>query len=376
MLLKNYIMNIEEIKMSKLDDARKIINEVDQEMARLFEQRMKASEMVALYKKEHAMPIFDGAREDEIIKRNELLIETPIYREYYVNFLKNTIELSKSYQRRLMEGMIVAYSGVEGAFAHMAALKMFPFAKLISYPSFNEAYEAVVKGECDSCVLPVENSYAGDVGIVMDLIFSGSLYINQMIDLEVVQNLIGIKGAKLEDVKEVISHPQALQQSADFIKKYHLVETETTNTAVAAKLVAEKKDQSLCAIASSLTAKLYNLEILVPNVNTSKNNTTRFATFSRSQSMPRATSKMGEHFIIVFTVKNEAGALAQTLNIIGSHGFNMRNLRSRPMKELMWNYYFYVELEGNINTADGKDMLRELESLCDRLKLVGTYEAK
>ena len=145
---------------------------------------------------------------------------------------------------------------------------------------------------------------------------------------------------------------------------------------MAAKMIAEKCDPSIAAIASIETAELYNLNIIEKNINASRNNTTRFAAFSRVQNLPNRTAKMGEHFILVFTVKNEAGALANALNIIGSHGFNMRTLRSRPMKELMWNYYFYVELDGNINTIDGSDMLKQLSSMCDRLKLVGAYTSR
>ena len=131
----------------------------------------------------------------------------------------------------------------------------------------------------------------------------------------------------------------------------------------------------LAAIASDETANIFGLKILEGGINESKNNTTRFAAFSRVQNKENSNKKqMNDHFILVFTVKNEAGALAKTLDIIGAHGYNMRNLRSRPMKELMWSYYFYIEADGNINTEDGKDMLRELGATCDRLKLAGTYK--
>ena len=146
---------------------------------------------------------------------------------------------------------------------------------------------------------------------------------------------------------------------------------------MAAEYVKKLNDNSVAAIASDETAKIYDLNILESSINTSRMNTTRFAAFSRAQNKTDSTKKkMNEHFIIVFTVKNEAGALAKTLDIIGAHGFNMRNLRSRPMKELLWNYYFYIEAEGNINTTNGKEMLRELSATCARLKLVGTYYSK
>ncbi len=362
--------------MNELDNTRKKINAIDEQMAKLFEERMACSKEVAEYKMKHAMPILDASREVEVINKNSSYIENEEIREYYVNFLKQTMDISKKYQTRLISGMRVAYSGVEGAFAHVASMKMFPGANYISYPSFEEAYKAVELGLCDTCVLPLENSFAGDVGVVMDLIFSGSLYINQVIELEVVHNLLAKKGAKITDIQKVISHPQALGQCMDYLNNKGFELLEASNTAVASKIVADGNDFSIASIASSETAELYDLEVIEKGINSSRNNTTRFGAFSRCLNSNSNNSKMGEHFILVFTVKNEAGSLAKTLNIIGSHGFNMRNLRSRPMKELIWNYYFYVELEGDINSSDGKDMMRALNIFCDKLKLVGTYTYK
>ena len=362
--------------MSELEKTRKKINQIDEQMAKLFEERMVCAKEVAEYKIKHAMGIYDASREMEVISRNSLYVQNEEIREYYVNFLKETMNISKKYQARLIEGMRVAYSGVEGAFAHIAAMKMFPKANYVSYPSFEEAYNAVEAGLCDTCVLPLENRYAGDVGLVMDLIFSGSLYINQVIELEVVHNLLAKKGTSLKDIKKVISHSQALSQCMNYLNEKGFELMDAPNTALASKMVAEANDNSLASIASNETAELYGLEILEKGINSSHNNTTRFGAFSRCLNNSTSMNKMGEHFILVFTVKNEAGALAKTLNIIGSHGFNMRSLRSRPMKELIWNYYFYVELEGDINSNEGKDMMRALSVFCDKLKLVGTYSYK
>ena len=361
--------------MNELEKAREIINEVDKEMASLFEKRMHAAELVAKYKKDNALSILDTSRENELIQKNSEYITDQTIKEYYVNFLKETISISRSYQSRLNEGMKVAYSGVEGAFGYIASKKMFPEANLISYKSFEDAYASVVSGECDAVVLPIENSFAGDVGTVMDLIFSGELYINQVIDLAVVHNLIANPGATREGIKEVISHPQALSQCAKYIREMGYEQKEATNTAVAAKSVKESGRTDIGAIASLETSEIYGLKVIDKNINESRNNTTRFAAFSRTRNENAASSKgeINNNFILAFTVKNEAGSLAKTLDIIGMHGFNMRNLRSRPMKNLLWNYYFYIEAEGNINTQNGKDMLKELGATCAMLKLAGTY---
>lgn len=363
--------------MNELENARKIISEVDKEIASLFEKRMEAVRLVAEYKKIHGLSILDATREKEIINKNSEYINDNEIKEYYVKFLENTMSLSRNYQSRLNEGMKVAYSGVEGAFAYIASKKMFPSANLIAYPSFEEAYKAVEDGKCDTCVLPVENSFAGDVGTVMDLIFSGTLYINQVIDLPIEHNLLANEGATLDSIKQVISHPQALSQCNGFITKHNYESKPYTNTAMSAKFVKESGSNEIAAIASDETAKIFGLKIIESKINESRNNTTRFGAFSRVQKEQKSIKRnMNDHFILVFTVKNEAGALAKTLDIIGAHGFNMRNLRSRPMKELLWSYYFYIEADGSINTQDGKDMLRELSATCDKLKLVGIYNTE
>ena len=359
----------------KLNEAREIINRVDSEMARLFEERMGAAAMIAEYKKERGLEIYDAAREDEVIRRGSARIECDEIREYYINFLKDTMAVSRAYQSRLMEGMRVAYCGTEGAFAHIATGKLFPTARKIAYSTFDEAYNSVVRGECEVAVLPVENSYNGEVGQVTDLMFQGSLYLCGMTELAITQDLLTIPGAKLSDIREVVSHPQALGQCADFIKEHGFIASEYSNTALAAKYVKEKGDPTVAAIASAEAAEIFGLEVAERNINASRNNTTRFAVFSRLEAK-HGEKEAGVHSVIMFTVRNEAGALAKAIEIIGKHGFNMHSLRSRPMKELLWEYYFYVEADGNVNTENGADMMRELSEYCDKLRAVGTFVKK
>ena len=361
--------------MNELEKARKQINEIDKEMAGLFEKRMQAASVIADYKKSHGLSILDKGREDEIIKKNSEMIENETVREYYVEFLKNNMQISRSYQSRLNNGLRVAYSGVEGAFAYIAAKKMYPEAILVPHPDFESAYRATENGDCDVSVLPIENSYAGDVSTVMDLLFSGTLFVNQVCDLEINHCLIANEGATLDDIKTVMSHPQALAQCQGYVQAHGYEQISMQNTALAAKRVKDQGDKTVAAIASDETAKIFGLTILESKINESRTNTTRFVAFSRAQNKFENDGKrrQNEHFMLVFTVKNEAGALAKTIDIIGAHRYNMRNLRSRPMKELLWSYYFFVEADGNINTESGRDMLRELSATCDRLKLVGNY---
>lgn len=352
-----------------LEEARKIINDVDAQMAELFVKRMHAAEMVYEHKKKMGLPILDQAREVAVIERNTKRIEDEGLKGYYIDYLKNVMSISRSYQYRMQNGLKVAYSGVEGAFAHIAAGRIFPESQRVSCRDFKAAYESVVNGENDVAVLPIENSYAGEVGQTIDLIFSGSLFINGIYELEIHQNLLGVPGSSVEDIKKVISHPQALSQCHDYIKSRALETEEANNTAVAARQVALAKDKHIGAIASVETAEIYGLTVLQQNINKSSENTTRFAVLSRVQ----ANSPSLANSVLMFTVKHEAGSLANAISIIGKFGYNMTALRSRPLRKHSWQYYFYIEIDGTTNSAEGKQMLEELNKVCDQLKVVGTF---
>lgn len=352
-----------------LEEARKIINEADAKMAELFEKRMKAVEMVYEYKKQFGLPILDQTRENAVIEKNTALIKDDILKEYYIDYIKNVMSISRAYQYRMQNGLKVAYSGVEGAFAHIAASRIFPEGNCISCRDFKAAYDSVVNGENDVVVLPIENSYAGEVGQTIDLIFSGSLFINGIYELEIHQNLLGVAEATAEDVKKVISHPQALSQCHDYIELKNLETEEANNTALAAKSVADRNDKSVGAIASVETAKIYGLKVLAANINKSGENTTRFAVLSRV----KANTPSLDNSVLMFTVKHEAGSLANAISIIGKFGYNMTALRSRPLKKNSWQYYFYVEIDGSTDTGLGRVMLEELDKVCDQLKVAGTF---
>ncbi|MBQ8791271.1 MAG: chorismate mutase [Ruminiclostridium sp.] len=354
---------------NKLEEARKIINSVDKQMAELFVERMRAAEMVYEYKKEFGLPILDENRENAVIETNSAMIEDETLKGYYIDYLKHMMKVSRAYQYRMQSGLKVAYSGVEGAFAHIAAGRIFPEGNRISYRDFNSAYNSVVSGESDLVVLPIENSYAGEVGQTIDLIFSGELFINGIYELEIHQNLLGTPDATVEDIRKVTSHPQALSQCHEYIKMRGFETEEANNTALAAKTVAKSKDKSLGAIASVETAEIYGLKILEANINKSGENTTRFAVLSKT----RAASPSLSSSVLMFTVKNEAGSLANAISIIGKYGFNMTALRSRPLKKHSWQYYFYVEIDGCTDTDEGKKMLEELGAVCDKLKVAGTF---
>ena len=359
--------------MKDLKDLRKEITEIDNKMAELFVCRMKLVHEVAEYKMKNGLPVLDPGREAEVLENGAARVEDSTLRSYYLSFLKEVMAVSRRYQTSMMEGLKVAYCGTEGAFAHIAACHLFPTAEKVAFSSFKKAYDAVEAGECDCAMLPVENSFAGDVDQVNDLMFSGNLHVNGMYDMPVTHDLLGVPGAAIDDIKTVVSHPQALSQCAAYIKERGLREKEYSNTALAAEYVKNKNDKTVAAIGSAESAELFGLSVVARSINDDRSNTTRFAVFSRVEGH---SEKSGSepYFSLVFTARNEAGSLAKALTIIGRHGFNIRTLRSRPMKELLWQYYFYVEAAGDIYGEEGRACIEEMKESCDKIKIVGSYK--
>lgn len=354
----------------KFHEARKTISEIDKEIASLFEKRMKAVEDVAEYKKVNGIPVEDSVREAQLIEANGGLISNDEIRSYYVSFLKNTMKLSKDYQHSLIDGTRVAFSGVKGAFAELAVKKFFPDCVPVPCQDFKAAYKSVENGECEIAVLPIENSYEGDVARVMDLTYFGSLYINGVYDMSIEQHLFGTTDADRKSIKRVISHPQALGQCADFIEEKGYETKEAVNTAVAAQLVRDSGDSSLGVICSLEAGSEYGLKLIDRKINKDSTNTTRFAVFSR---VPRDYSKDQNNFIILFTVRDEAGSLSKAVSVFGECGYNLKALKSRPSKDVIWNYYFFLEGEGHLTPEDEQKMVDKLSKVCTNVRVVGKY---
>lgn len=357
-----------------LQKIRESIAETDDRMAELFVRRMELVREVAAYKKEYGLPVLDASQEARVLERGAQRVPDAQLGGYYRSFLQNVMDVSKQYQHRLMEGVKVAYNGVPGAFACIAAGRIFPDAVLMPCASFREAYAAAQCGACDFAVIPIENSYAGEVGPAMDLMFDGDLYVTGVYTLPITQNLLAVPGARIADIRCVVSHPQAISQCETYIKRHGWEVKTAENTAVAAKQVADARDPSTAAIASAETAALYGLEVLDHDVNESAVNTTKFAVFTRVREDRRAGAE--DSFILMFTANDVAGSLAKAINVISDYGFNMKTLRSRPVKEKAWEYYFYVVAEGDVASPRGQRMLEALAGQCQKLKVVGHYTAE
>lgn len=353
--------------MDKLAEARAKIDRIDREMASLFEERMKAVEQVAAYKQEHDLPVFDEARERQVVEKNCAYLTDASCREDYVAFIQDVMDISRRRQKRLLFAETAAYQGVEGAYSHIALSRLFPDARKRSFATWDDVFRAVSEGDCTRGVVPFENSYTGEVGEVLDLLYRYDLHITAIYDLKISHCLLGVRGAKLSDIKTVTSHPQALSQCRKWLDGRNFTQIPCLNTAVAAQGVSEAGDPSRAAIASKETAALYGLDILVEGLSTSAENTTRFIVIEKGE------SKGGNRFNLLFTLDHKTGSLAAVMEIIAKHGFNMECIRSQPLHNLPWQYYFYVELCGDADSKEAELLLREMKENCRECKLLGRY---
>jgi len=361
--------------MDQLSEARVQIDEIDAQMAALFEQRMQAVAQVAAYKARTGKPVFDAAREAAVIEKNTARLQDDALRPYYKAFLEEAMAVSRAYQRAALGRDAAAYQGVQGAWSHIALRRLFPFARAKAFATWAEVCDAVAAGETQVGVLPFENSNAGDVSTVLDLLYAHpELKISAMCDLPIRQDLLGLPGASLSGIKTVISHQQALAQSSLFLRAHGAATQVWGNTADAARYVAQTGDPSLAAIASAETAELYGLQILAEGVNEDGDNTTRFIVVEKEE--PLQEPKEGQRLGLLFTVDHKPGRLARVIELIGSRGFNMECIKSRPLPHVQFEYYFYVQLVCPAQASRCQSLLQELADVCRTVRVLGVFDLK
>jgi chorismate mutase/prephenate dehydratase len=370
--------------MKDLKTCRQEIDEIDAELIRLFEKRMAVSRDVVKYKVEHGMKIFQKEREKEVINKNLARVKNKGLSNYIKNFITNNMNISRAYQASLMpnsplkiaqprrEGIKVGYQGVPGSFSYQATKKYFGEVNNQNYERFEDVFEALKKNEIDYGVVPLENSSTGAINDNYDFITQYEFFIVGEQQLYISQNLLGVKGAKIEDVKDVYSHPQGLLQTSKFLDEHHIGKHRYRNTAVAAKLVAELNDPTVGAIASSEAAELYGLDILAPGIENDKSNHTRFIVIGRELEAPIDAERIS----MAFTLRHEVGSLFEVMRIIKDHFINMARIESRPLPGNPWEYCFYVDIDGNLGDYNVLAALQELKVSTDQFRLLGNYERK
>ncbi|MEG1148010.1 MAG: prephenate dehydratase [Niameybacter sp.] len=291
----------------------------------------------------------------------------------YIDNVQLLEEIEKGLQIQHLEEPCVGYQGVVGSFSEEAAIQYFKRQKASysCYDEFEEVLQALVRGEIDYGVLPIENSYTGEVLEVYDLIQKYNLYIIGEEAIKVEHNLVGIDGAAIGDIKSVYSHPQALSQCKQYLKQYPDIQSMPyANTAMAARYVEELRDKTKGAICSKKAADFYNLHIIEEKINTKSNNYTRFIILSKTMQILLECDKVS----IVFTTKHTSGALYHILSHFAYNSLNLLKIQSRPMKDKSWHYYFFVDLEGHLEDANMLIALGKVSKESEYFSILGSYK--
>ena len=375
--------------MEGLAQYRNKIDRIDKELTALFEERMNVALKIAQYKKDNNLAVLQNGREDEVLEKAVSNLKNKDYSEAIKSFLNSTMEISRNLQNNKISmgkeqeeieikteeiklSSKVGFPGVRGSFSEEATLKFFgEDSDSISYDGFEDVFEAILNGEIEYGMLPIENSSTGAICDVYDLIQKYGFYIVGEESIKIDQHLIGIQGSNLEGIKEVYSHAQGISQSSEFLKqndKWKLI--PFINTATSAKLVSDLGDKSKVAIASKRAAKIYGLEIIKESINDQKNNSTRFVIISKAMKVSKAADKVS----VVFSLENEAGFLYNLLRTFAENNINLIKIESRPIKGVSWKYFLYVDFEGTIHSKEAVKALKELEKDTAYFKLLGAYK--
>ncbi len=265
---------------------------------------------------------------------------------------------------------VIAYPGTEGSFSCMAAIERFPSCPCQGYPTFPEAAQAVVEGKARYALLPVENSFAGAVLTTYGLLEKLPLHIVGETMRRVRHNMLAVPGATLADIRRIDSHPQAIAQCMDFLQRLSGVQLiPSENTAISARNVAVAQDKTRAAIASVEAARTYGLNVLCRDIQTSRNNMTRFFILSRTENPLDTPDKA----TVVFTVNNEVGALVQVLASFAQSGLNMSRIESRPLPDTTFQYFFSADFEGTMDAAHLSRAMAAARPYTCELRLLGVY---
>ena len=371
-------------------EIRTKIDTIDSDLLKLFLQRMDLMRGIADYKNAHNLPIVDRAREREVLAK--VMDKAGDMEEYAFYFFSKLISLACARQneffdrptkvRALVEQMMaqpneifpktgtVACQGVEGSNAQSACDKLLPRGRIMYVKSFKAVFEAVGSGLCKYGVLPIENSSNGSVRAVYELLLEHQFSIVRSTDLFIRHELLAKPGTKLEDIRQIYSHPQALGQCSNFLSSLKGVEViPYSNTASAAKMVSESQEPGLAAIASPDCAKLYNLTCLHGDIQDSDNNYTRFICISKTPEIYPGADKTS----IVLTVPHKPGSLSRLLTQIDAMHINLTKLESRPIPGHDFEFLFYFDLESPIESPALLRLLGELESTSEQFRYLGTY---
>ena len=374
-----------------ISQLRNEIDKIDDELVKLFGQRMDVAARIADFKKENNLPILVPAREREKLA-NVAEKAGPEMSNYTRVLYSMLFELSRSYQSKRNESIsplyqriteaiantpnlfpqapMVACQGVEGAYSQIACEKIFKDPFIMYFKSFDAVFAAIEQGLCQYGILPLENSTAGSVNKVYDLMINHNFSIVRTFRLKVDHNLLALPGAKLSDIKEVYSHEQAIGQCGTFLNNMPGVKViPVENTAVAASMVAQSGRKDVAALSSRACEELYGLTCLASNIQDKGNNRTRFICISKNLEVYPGSDKTS----IMMVLNHKPGALYKVLARLYVLGINVTKLESRPIPDRDFEFMFYFDLETSIYSEEFVQLMCELDDLCEEFKYLGSY---
>lgn len=394
---------MEELDLGKIRDE---IDDIDRELVRLFEVRMDTVIKVAKFKEKNNQPVLDKSRESLVIDKAKSFLKDPHYDKPVEEFFENIMAISRRLQAQLIfsggrdtvveanvpsekckkvhaelsentvnskrSDLTVCFQGVPGAFSESALIEYFGAdVERLNVVDFEDVFKSLKADRCDYGILPIENSSTGGVSEVCDLLRKYGLYIVGEESIKIDQNLLALKGTQISDIKEVYSHPQALSQSQEYLNSHKDWEIiPFRNTAESAKLISELKDPSKACVASSRAAEIYDLEVIAENINYNANNHTRFIVIGKDLEVDDESNKIS----IVFSAPHKPGALYSALSYFAENNLNMLRIESRPIIDKSWEYFFYIDLEGNIKDDRIKYVIDKIEKDSMYFKLLGNYK--
>ena len=373
-----------------LKDLRKQIDEIDSSLVELYEKRMEVSSAIADYKIANGKKVYDRERELEKIKTVKGLTHSDFNSIGVEELFSQIMSMSRKlqYQKLSEQGASlrlpfiqidsltdsakrVCYQGAEGAYSEEATIRFFGRdVNSFHVDTFRDAFGALEDGSADYAVLPIENSTAGIVSEVYDLLTEYENYIvgEQIIDIK--HCLLGVPGAKLEDITTVYSHPQSLMQSARFLTEHaDIRQISMKNNAFAARKVAEDKDKTQAAIASRRAGEVYGLEIIKEAINQAESNSTRFIVVTNQKVFLKGAGKIS----LCLEIPHEAGSLYHIMSHFIYNGLNMTKIESRPIEDRNWEYRFFIDFDGNLEDSAVKNALRGLREEAKMMKILGNY---
>ncbi len=375
----------------ELKELRDRIDGIDGELVKLFASRMETAANIARVKKEQGLPVLDAARERE--KLIQVVEQSPEeLRDYTASLYSLIFELSRSSQNRLLgvssqlTGQIekaiettpklfptsatVACQGVEGAYSQLACEKLFKLPNVFYFSTFDAVFSAIEKGLCRYGIIPLENSTAGSVNTVYDLMMKHNFRIVRSVRLKVDHNLLVRPGTELADIKEIYSHEQAINQCGAFLQKLSGVKViPCENTAVAAKMVAQSDRKDVAALSSRSCMKLYGLKCLAPSVQDRGNNYTRFICISKDLEIYPGADRTS----LMLVVPHQPGSLYKALSRFYTLGINLNKLESRPMPERDFEFMFYFDLETSVYSPQFIQLIGEMQSNSEEFVYLGSY---